>query len=94
MGGLRHFEVSSAWGIPSPSYIKSTGLHTTIVQTLLMEGQSPHPMLTTRQQMVLPPHEWPGFIQKVHSKLGHFGIKHTYSLFALHYHWKGMHVQV
>jgi hypothetical protein len=30
--------------------IKSLGLHTTIVQTLLMEGQSPRPMLTTRRQ--------------------------------------------
>jgi len=50
MGGLGHFEVSLTWGIPSLSYIKSSGLHTTMVQTLLMEGQSPHPMLTTRRQ--------------------------------------------
>jgi hypothetical protein len=40
---------SSTWGIPSPSYIKSSGSHTTMVQTLFMEGQSPCPMLTTRQ---------------------------------------------
>jgi len=44
--------------------------------------------------VVLPPHERPGLIQKVHSELGHFGVKHTYSLFAPHYHWKGMYVQV
>jgi hypothetical protein len=50
MGGLGHFEVFSTWGIPSPSYIKSLGLHTTTIQTLLMEGQSPLLMLTTRRQ--------------------------------------------
>jgi hypothetical protein len=38
MGGLGHFKVSSAWGIPSPNYIKSLGSHTIMVQTLLMEG--------------------------------------------------------
>jgi len=42
-------------------------------------------------KMVPPPHEQPGFIQKVHSELGHFGIKHIYSLLALHYHWKSMY---
>jgi hypothetical protein len=42
---LRFF---SAWGIPSLSYIKSSGSHTTTVQTFLMEGQSPHPVLTSR----------------------------------------------
>ncbi len=50
MERLRHSEVSLAWGIPSPSYIKSLGSHTTMVQTLLMEGQATRPMLTTRQQ--------------------------------------------
>jgi hypothetical protein len=44
--------------------------------------------------MVPPPHERPGFIQKVYSELGHFGIKHTYSLFVPHYHWKSMYAQV
>ncbi len=44
--------------------------------------------------MVPPPHEHPGLIQKVHLKLGHFGVKRTYSLFAPHYHWKGMYAQV
>jgi hypothetical protein len=34
------------------------------------------------------------FIKKVHSKLGHFGIKRIYNLLALHYHWRGMYVQV
>jgi hypothetical protein len=29
MGRLGHFEVFSTWGIPSPSYIKSMGSHTT-----------------------------------------------------------------
>jgi hypothetical protein len=41
--------------------------------------------------VVPPPHEWLGLIQKVHLKLGHFGIKRTYTL---HYHWKGMYAQV
>jgi hypothetical protein len=50
MGGLGHSEVSLAWGTPSRSYIKSMGLHTTVVKMLIMEGQSPCPMLTTRQQ--------------------------------------------
>ncbi len=40
--------------------------------------------------MVPPPHEQPGFIQKVHSELGHFGVKHTYSVIAPHYHWRGI----
>jgi len=38
MGGLGHSEVSLAWGIPSPNYIKSMGSHITMVQMLLMEG--------------------------------------------------------
>jgi len=45
-------------------------------------------------RMVPPPHEWLGLIQKVHSELGHFGVKRTYSLLTPHYHWKGMYVQV
>jgi hypothetical protein len=94
MGGFRHFEVSSTWGIPSLSYIKSTGSHTIVVQTFLMEGQSPLSMLTTSNKVVPPPHEQPSLIQKVHLKLAHFGIKRTYSLFAHHYHWRGMYVQV
>jgi len=44
--------------------------------------------------VVPPPHERPGLIQKVHSELGHFGVKRTYSLLALHYHWRGMYAQV
>jgi len=44
--------------------------------------------------VVPPPHERLGFIQKVHSELGHFGVKRTYNLFTLHYHWKGMYAQV
>ncbi len=36
--------------------------------------------------LVPPPHEWHGLIQKVHLELGHFGIKHIYSLIAPHYH--------
>jgi len=44
--------------------------------------------------VVPPPHERLGFIQKVHSELGHFGIKRTYSLFAPHYHWRGMYAKV
>jgi hypothetical protein len=45
-------------------------------------------------RVVPPPHEWPRLIQKVHSELGHFGIKHTYSFFTPHYHCRGMYVQV
>jgi hypothetical protein len=48
MGGLGHFEVFSAWGIASPSYIKSSGSHAITVQMLLMEGQSLYPMFTTK----------------------------------------------
>jgi hypothetical protein len=44
--------------------------------------------------VVPPPHEQRGLIQKVHSKLGHFGVKHTYSHFVLHYHWRGMYAHV
>ncbi len=44
--------------------------------------------------MVPPPHERPGLIQKVHSELGHFGVKRIYSLLAPHYHWRGMYAQV
>jgi len=45
-------------------------------------------------RVVPPPHEWLCLIQKVHSKLRHFGIKCIYSLFALHYHWRSMYAQV
>jgi hypothetical protein len=44
--------------------------------------------------MVPPPYERPGLNQKVHSKLGHFGVKHIYSLFTPHHHCKGMCAQV
>jgi len=44
--------------------------------------------------MVPPPHERPILIQKVHLKLGHFGVKRTYSLLVPHYHWRGMYVQI
>jgi hypothetical protein len=44
--------------------------------------------------MVPPSHEQPGLIQKVHSGLGHFRTKCTYSLLAPHYHWRGMYAQV
>jgi len=45
-------------------------------------------------KVVPPPHEWFGLIQKVHLELRHFGIKHTYNLFAPHYHRRGMYVQL
>jgi len=44
--------------------------------------------------VVPPPHERPGLIQKVHSKLGDFGVKCTYSLLAPHYYWRSMYAQV
>jgi hypothetical protein len=94
MGRLGHFEVSLTWGIPSPSYIKSSESHTTTVQTLLIEDNHLVQCLPQGDIVVLPPHEWLSIIQKVHSKLGHFKIKHTYSLLAFHYHWRGMYAQV
>ncbi len=45
-------------------------------------------------RVVPPPHERPSLVQKVHSELGHFGVKRTYSLLVPHYHWKGMYAQV
>jgi hypothetical protein len=45
-------------------------------------------------KVVPPPHERPRLIQKVHSELGHFGIKRTYSLLSPHYHWRGMYAQI
>ena len=45
-------------------------------------------------RLVPPPHERVGLIQKVHSELGHFGIKRTYSLLTPHYHWRGIYAQV
>ncbi len=94
MGGLGHFEISLAWGIPSPSYIKSSRLHTTTIQMLLMEGQSLCQCLPQGDRVVHPPHERLGFIQKIHSELTHFGVKCIYSLFSPHYHWRGMYAQV
>jgi hypothetical protein len=44
--------------------------------------------------VVLSPHERLGLIQKVHSKLGDFRVKCTYSLFAPHYYWRSMYAQV
>jgi len=41
-----------------------------------------------------PPHEQFGLVQKVQLELGHFGVKRIYNLFAPHYHWRGMYVQV
>jgi hypothetical protein len=38
MGRLRQFEVFSAWGIPSPSYIKLTGSHTTSSSNVIHGG--------------------------------------------------------
>jgi hypothetical protein len=45
-------------------------------------------------KVVPQPHEWPGLIQKIHSELGHFGVKRTYSLLVPHYHWRIMYAQV
>ncbi len=42
-------------------------------------------------KVVPPPHEQLRLIQKVHSGLGHFGVKCTYNLFAPHYHWRSMY---
>jgi hypothetical protein len=45
-------------------------------------------------KVVPPPQERSSLIQKVHSELGHFAVKRTYSLLAPHYHWRGMYAQV
>jgi hypothetical protein len=50
--------------------------------------------LSQGDKVVPPPHERPGLIQKVYSKLVHFRVKRTYSLLTPHYHWRGMYVQV
>jgi hypothetical protein len=34
------------------------------------------------------------FYSKNTLELGHFGVKRTYNLFAPHYHWRSMYVQV
>jgi len=94
MGGLGHFEVSSTLGVPSPSYIKSSRSHTTMVQRYSWGDNHLFLCLPQGDIVVPPPHERLGFIQKVHSKLGHFGIKRIYSLLAPHYHWRGMYAQV
>jgi hypothetical protein len=77
-----------------PSHINSTWSHTTMVQMVLMEGQSPHSMFTQGDRVVPPPHERLGLIHKVHSELGHFGIKRIYNLLAPHFHSRGMYAQV
>jgi hypothetical protein len=89
MGGLGHFEVSLAWGIPSPNYIAyNNGPNAT-------HGGNHFVRCLPQGDKVVPlPHERPSLIQKVHSKLGHFRVKRTYSLFAPHYHWKSMYAQV
>jgi hypothetical protein len=81
-------------GIPSPSYIKSLGLHTIAVQSYSWRDNHLTRCLPQGDRMVPPPHKWLGLIQKVHSELGHFGVKCTYSLLAPHYHWRGMDAQV
>jgi len=45
-------------------------------------------------RMVPPPHERPCLIQKVHSELGHFGVKRTYSRLVPPYHWRSIYAQV
>ncbi|CAM6093253.1 unnamed protein product [Calypogeia fissa] len=45
-------------------------------------------------RVVPPVAERVGLVKKVHSELGHFGIKRTYSLIAPHYHWRGMYAQI
>jgi hypothetical protein len=94
MGGLGHSKVSSTWGILSPSYIKSSKSDTITSKRYSWRDNHLIRCLPQGDRVVPPPHKQPGFIQKVHSELGHFGIKRTYSFFTLHYHWKGMYAQV
>jgi len=94
MGRFGHSKVFLAWGIPSPNYIKSSGSHITAVQMHTWKDNHLVRYLSQGDKVVLPPHEWFSLIQKVHLELKHFGIKRTYSLLALHYHWRGMYAQV
>jgi hypothetical protein len=78
MGGLGHFEASSTWGIPSSSYIKSSKSHTIAVQMLFMEGH----LVDAYHKAIkwfLPPHEPPGFIQKVHLESRHNKMKRLFT---------------
>ncbi len=48
--------------------------------------------LSQGDKVVPPPHEQLGFT--VHLELGHFGVKHTYNILVLRYHWRSMYAQV
>ena len=45
-------------------------------------------------RVVPPPDQRVPLTQKVHAELGHFGVKHTYSLFTPDYHLRSMYLQV
>jgi len=94
MARLGHSKVSSTWGIPS----QVTSSHWDRIQqrSKHYSWRDNHFVrcLPQGNRVVPPPHEWPGLIQKVHSELGNFGVKRIYSLFAPHYHWRGIYAQV
>jgi len=94
MGGLGHFEV-----FQHGEYLPQvTSNHRNYIQqrSKRYSWRDNHLVRCLPQGDIVdpPPHERPGLIQKVHSKLGHFGIKRTYILFTPHYHQKSMYVQV
>lgn len=48
---------------------------------------------STGDQISLLIHEKPALIQRIHLKIGHFGIKRTHNLPAPHLSWQGMYIQ-
>jgi hypothetical protein len=94
MGGLRHSEVFHHGEYPPQitlshrDHIQQRSKHYSWKDNHLVR------CLPQGDRMVPPPHERLGFIQKVHSELGHFRIKCTYNLLSPHYHWRVMYSQV
>jgi hypothetical protein len=46
------------------------------------------------KKVVPTPEDRVKFIKHAHEDLGHFGVRRTYSLFQIHYWWRGMQLQV
>jgi hypothetical protein len=95
MGGLGHSEVSLAWGMPSPSYIK-------VIKITYSNGPNAiHGGTITLSDVHHKVTEWffhhkndLDLFRRYIRSLDTLELKCTYSLFDFHYHWKGMYVQV
>ena len=59
-----------------------------------MENQQLLRCLANGTRLVPSPSMRIKLIQKLHSELGHFGVKRTYSLLASTYHWQGIYADV